>query len=161
MPINRDDIEQGNSPITPPEGDIEEREMLTEPEPTPEPEPVPEPQSGSKWNWIGNPDRPEAQKVSDGISDLFEVPSDLTDTNDLVSVDIDRDIIDANEETGDLSDLVDVSEEDILGDEETGQVPLDYHPDYPPDMQQRPVARRPVRYTRRYPPDSSMRGMRY
>ncbi len=28
MPINRDDLEQGDSPITPPEGDIEERELF-------------------------------------------------------------------------------------------------------------------------------------
>jgi len=141
---NNDDIEQGNPPITPPEGDIEERE-ISEPEPVPAP-----PSSGAIW--VGAPDAP--RQASDGISDLFEVPTE-DDTSDLVSVDIERDIIDANEETGDLSDLVEVSEEDILGDEETGQVPLEWKPDVP----RRRVLPRYRRVPARYVPPTRAGGV--
>ena len=68
--------------------------------------------------WVGSP---EAAKSDDGISDLFEVDSD-SDTDDLVSVDMETDIID-----GPLDDLTDVSEKDIMGDE-IGQVPLEHQP---------------------------------
>ena len=64
MPINRDDIEQDNSPVTLPEGDIEERE-LSMPEPIPEPVPAPPPSGG--WDWVGSPSRPEAQEEDDGV----------------------------------------------------------------------------------------------
>ena len=108
------------------------------------------------WEWIGSPSRPEAQKSEDGISDLFD-PGTEDDTSDLISVDMEGDIIDANPETGDLSDLVDVSEADILGDDETGQVPLDYHPDLP----RRRVLPRYRRSAQRYtPPTTSMGGLR-
>ena len=80
------------------------------------------------WEWIGSPNRPEAKKHEDGISDLFEVGGNEDDVSDLVEVDIDRDVIDTNER-GSLDDLTEVSEADILGDEETGQVPLEYTPD--------------------------------
>jgi len=143
---NNDDIEQGNPPITPPEGDIKEQEALE-----PEPEPVPAPPSG-RAVWVGAPDTP--RQASDGISDLFEVETE-DDTSDLISVDIDKDIIDANEETGDLSDLVEVSEEDILGDEETGQVPLEYKPDVP----KRRLLPRYRRIPTRYVPPTSARGI--
>ena len=150
MPRNSDDLEQGDSPITPPEGDIEERELfepVTLPAPTPAPVLAPEPESqqGSKWDWVGSPSRPEAQEESDGISDLFRVDSD-DDTSDLISVDLEKDIID-----GDLSDLTEVSEEDILGDGETGQVPLDYKPDTPRRRVLPRYRRTPTRYT---PPTS-------
>ena len=105
------------------------------------------------WDWIGSPSRPEARETEDGISDLFEIDSDLTDTQDLISVDIERDILDAGPE-GDLSDLVEVSEEDILGDEETGQIPLDYKPDAP----RRQSLPRYRRNTSRYTPPASMGG---
>lgn len=103
MTINREGIEQGDSPITPPEGDIEEQEM-------------PEPLQTSKWNWIGSPDRPEAKETSDGISDLFDVDNDqiTDDVDELVDVDYEKDILDAND-GGDLEDLVNVSNEDIMG----------------------------------------------
>jgi len=143
---NNDDIEQGNPPITPPEGDIEEREIL-EPEPVPAP-----PSSEGKTVWVGAPDAPG--QANDGISDLFEVPTE-DDTSDLVSVDIERDIIDANEDTGDLSDLVEVSKEDILGDEETGQVPLEWKPDVP----RRRVSPRYRRVPTRYVPPTSAGGV--
>ena len=160
MPTDNDDIEQGES-----EGDTEERELfepapipapvpVITPEPMPEPEPAPA--QGSRWDWVGSPSRPEAQETEDGISDLFEVPGDLTDTQDLISVDIEKDILDAGPE-GDLSDLVEVSEEDILGDEETGQIPLDYKPDLP---KRSTVRRLPRRSTRNYPLDTSMGGFR-
>jgi len=146
---NDDDIEQGNPPVTPPEDDIEEQEML---EPVPEPVSAPEleinPVPTSKWDWIGSPSRPEAQKSSDGISDLFEVDNE-DDTEDLISVDIEKDIID-----GDLDDLTEVSEEDILGDEETGQVPLDYKPDIPSYRVSAPRVRRALP---RYIPPTSIR----
>lgn len=67
---------------------------------------------------------PEAQKpvIDDGISDLFFVPDD-PDTDDVVAVDMDYDIIDADED-GTLDDATTVSEEDIMGDD-FGQSPLD------------------------------------
>ena len=151
MPINSDDIEQGYSPVTPPEGDIEEQE-LPEPVAMPVIASAPDLEQSSKWNWIGSPDRPEAQETDDGISDLFEVPSDLTDTQDLISVDVEGDIVEANPVTGDLSDLVDVSEEDILGDEETGQIPLDYKP----DVSRRKLLPRNRRHQPRYVPPTSL-----
>ena len=107
-----------------------------------------EPEQGGKWQWVGDNRRPEAQKVSDGISDLFEIDDD-PDTDDLVSVDIEKDIID-----GDLSDLTEVSEDDILGDE-LGQSDLDYHPEPP---RRRPVLR-PSRIPRRYVPPTSAGGI--
>jgi len=119
-------------------------------------------EGGSKWEWIGSPSRPEAKKYKDGISDLFEVDT-ADDTADLVSVDLEEDIIDADED-GSLDSLTEVSEEDIMGDEETGQVPLDYKPDLDafngqnqkPKYRIAPRARRPARYI----PPTGMRGMR-
>lgn len=94
-----------------------------------------ESEQGSKWNWIGSESRPEAKKSSDGISDLFEVDSD-NDTDDLLKVDIEKDIMD-----GDLSDITEVTEEDIMGDDIYGQSPLD-----------EPVGQR----TKRIPPRSGI-----
>jgi len=146
MPINRDDIEQGDSPITPPEGDIDEREIL---EPVSLPEPVPIP--SSKWDWIGSSSRPEAQEESDGISDLFRVTDEDVgasdeDLSDLTDVDMERDILDADED-GSLDDLVDVTEADIMGDDDYGQRPAK-----PPSRQ----ARNRYRITPRYQPPTSM-----
>jgi len=121
-----------------------EPEMLED-----EGEEQPEDKKGG-WEWVGSPDRPEAQKASDGISDLFEVDSD-DDTSDLVSVDLEKDIIDGN-----LDDLTEVSEEDILGDEETGQVPLNYRPDAP---RKRVVPRSRRGVVTRYVPPTSTRGV--
>lgn len=145
--IEQEDTEERETPELPPEPEFASL-------PNPEPAPVLSPPD-SKWSWIGSPARPEAEESSDGISDLFEVGDDLTDTQDLVSVDIERDILDAGPE-GDLSDLVEVSEEDILGDEETGQVPLNYKPD---PLRRKP-ATRPRRFFPRYIPPSSAGGMR-
>ena len=143
MPINRDDIEQGNSPITPPEGDIEERELS-------EPEPVPVLPPSSKWDWIGSPSRPEAQEEDDGISDLFRVTDEDVgasdeDLSDLTDVDMEHDILDADED-GTLNDLVDVTEADIMGDE------LGQRPSRPASQQYR-VRRRALP---RYQPPTSM-----
>ena len=138
------------------EEEMDEQELIA-PEPVlapaPEPEPAPAPKpSGSKWDWIGSPSRPEAQEHSDGISDLFTVDDDDLDAgegvDDLVTVDIERDIMDADAETGDLSDLVDVTEEDIMGSSDYGQ---------PSSRQQRRVAGR--RISRQLPP-TSLGGMR-
>ena len=148
MPRDNDDIEQGDSPITPPEGDIEERELF-EPVPIPDPapapilEPEPEPEQGSKWDWIGSPSRPEAQGEEDGISDLFRVTEEDVgasdeDLNDLTDVDIEHDILDADED-GSLDDLTTVTEADIMGNE-LGQRPSK------PSSQQRRARRRIVRY---------------
>jgi len=140
---NNDDIEHGYSPITPPEEDIEERE-LSKPEPAPELVPAP----SSKAVWVGAPDAPG--QANDGLSDLFSTHNidEADDLRDLTEVDVDRDIIDADEDSGDLSDLTDVTEEDVLGDEETGQFP-DATP-YQQQMRrtrQLPGTRRVVRYT--------------
>ena len=118
------------------------------------------------WGWVGAPDHPEAQKHDDGISDLFDVGQE-DDTSDLVSVDIEKDIIDANERGG-LDDLTEVSTEDIMGDEETGQIPLEYSPDDDERIrqfngqQQKPryrIAPRGSTRPDRTPPETSMRGM--
>jgi len=147
MPINRDDIEQGDSPITPPEGDIGEQEIYA-PEPIPEPVTASPPSGG--WDWVGSPSRPEAQEESDGISDLFrvtdeDVGADDESMSDLTDVDMEHDILDADED-GSLDDLVDVTEEDIMGDER-GQ-----RPSRPASQQRRPR----YRITPRYQPPTSM-----
>ena len=102
------------------------------------------------WEWIGSPSRPEAQAESDGISDLFRVTEEDVgasdeDLSDLTDVDIDRDIVDADED-GTLDDLVNVSEEDIMGDE------LGQRPSRPLSQQSR-VRRR---ISPRYLPPTSM-----
>jgi len=118
---NNDDIAHSRSPITPPEGDIEEREIY-------EPEPVPVSGSKQGWNWIGSPSRPEAKKYRDGVSDLFraDFDGDSEDVNDLVTVDIKHDVLDAGHD-GTLDDLVDVFPEDIMGVDSIGQRPSRKH----------------------------------
>ena len=122
------------------------------PEPIPVPEMIPEPIT-SKWDWIGSPSRPEAQGEDDGISDLFRVTDEDVgasdeDLSDLTDVDMEHDILDADDD-GTLNDLVDVTEEDIMGDE------LGQRPSKPASRQQRPR----YRITPRYQPPTSMRGM--
>ena len=69
------------------------------------------------------PEEPE-KKPKDDMTDLFEVNrEELTDTEDLVSVDIKKDIIDGDEE-GTLDDITQVTEEDVMGDDLYGQSPL-------------------------------------
>ena len=93
--------------------------------------------------WVGSP---EASKADDGISDLFEVDTD-TDTDDLVSVDMETDIID-----GPLDDLTDVTDDDVMGDE-LGQVPLEQGGKLRYRLPRR-------RIERRYNNDGGMAGMR-
>lgn len=142
---NNDDMEHGNSTITPPEGYIEGRE-ISEPEPMPAPAPI----SGSRWSWIGSPSRSEAQEKSDGISDLFvvtdeDVGASDEDLSDLTDVDIEHDIMDADDD-GSLDDLVTVTEEDIMGDE------IGQRPSAPPSRQ----SKSRYRLTQRYQPPTSM-----
>ena len=101
----------------------------------------------SAWQWIGSPDRPEAQKSVDGISDLFEFKNEA-DTDDLVSVDVDRDIVDADAD-GSLDSLVTVTEEDIMG----------YGPYSQPRKHNMKQVRR-VRNLRSYTPPPSIGRMR-
>jgi len=91
----------------------------------------------------------ERKPVDDDVSDLFEVPTDeLVDTDDLVTVDIEEDVMD-----GDLSDLVEVTDEDIMGDE-LGQTPLES------PVSRRSLVRRFRRTSKRYiPPPTSMGGL--
>ena len=132
------------------EEDLENEELVNEQEQSlPEVEEV-----KPKWQWIGDTERPEAAETEDGISDLFEV-NDENDTDDLLRVDVEKDVLDANPETGGLDDLTEVSETDIMGDEDN-QVPLYYKPDKP-----RQRFRRIQRIARRETPDTSMGGMRY
>ena len=131
MPRNNDDIEQGNPPITPPEGDIEEQ-------------PEERPESEKRVRWLQESSYPDAQKHSDGISDLFTVTDEDVgasdeDLSDLTDVDMENDILDADED-GTLNDLVDVTDEDIMGDER-GQ-----RPSAPPSRQRRPRYRISPRY---------------
>jgi len=105
---------------------------------------------GGKIVWVGAPDAPK--QSNDGISDLFKVDTDA-DTDDLISVDIDRDIIDTDED-GTLDDLTTVTEEDILGDD-FGQTSLKG-----PSKQRYKLVRPPVRRVQRYlAPPASMGGM--
>lgn len=125
------------------------------PEPEPE-EPTNEEQPEENkpgWDWIGSPSRPEAEEHDDGISDLFEVSDEDVgasdeDLSDLTDVDIERDIIDADED-GTLDDLTTVTEDDIMGDE------LGQRPSRPPSQQRR--AKR--RAQSRYQPPTSLGGM--
>jgi hypothetical protein len=105
---------------------------------------------GSKWDWVGSTSRPEAQDTEDGISDLFRVTDEDVgasddDLSDLTDVDMEHDILDADDD-GTLNDLVDVTYEDIMGDER-GQ-----RPSKPPSQQHRPR----YRLSPRYQPPTSM-----
>ena len=94
------------------------------------------PDRDGRVSWVGSDAAP--QKADDGISDLFEfdVEAEMEDVDDLVDVDFEKDILDADENGG-LEDLVNVSQEDIVG-----RVP----------PKRRRVARRPVRNRRQLPP---------
>jgi len=114
-----------------------------------------EQESKPGWDWIGSPSRPEAKENSDGISDLFRVTEEDVgasdeDLSDLTDVDMEKDILDADED-GSLDDLVNVTQEDIMGSEEYGQ-----RPSKPPSRQ----ARSRYRITPRYQPPASMGGFR-
>ena len=114
-----------------------------------------QPEEDGKVSWVGSPATP--RKADDGISDLFETGTkgEEDDLRDLTTVDVDADIIDADPDTGDLSDLTDVTEEDVLGDEDTGQFP-----DATPYQQRlRKTRARPVRKTIRRPPPPTMGGL--
>ena len=126
--------------------------------PLPQPLPV-EQEEEPNWDWIGSDTRPEAQEYSDGISDLFEVGND-PDTDDLVSVDTNNDIIDSDTD-GSLDSLTAVSEDDIMGDE-LGQTDLDTIKEFNGSHQKPRYRLAPrVRVDRRYiPQDTSMRGIR-
>ena len=138
---NDDDIEQ--------EGNDEQVPVAPEPIPVPTPGP-----QGSKWDWIGSPSRPEAQEVSDGISDLFVVTDEAVgasdeDLSDLTDVDIERDVLDADED-GSLDDLISVTEEDIMGSDDYAQRPSK-------PASQQPRTRRGI--SPRYQPPTSLGGM--
>jgi len=144
--VNQDDRFVIPQAVNPPEPEMLEDEGEEQPQ-----------EGEGKAVWVGAPDAP--RQANDGISDLFETGSidESDDLRDLTEVDVDRDIIDADEDSGDLSDLTDVTEEDVLGDEFTGQFP-----DATPARQRmmkravRPPARRPIRYI----PPTSAGGMR-
>lgn len=72
--------------------------------------------------------KPEEEKKGDDMSDLFEVNrEELADTEDVIKVDPDKDILDADED-GTLDDLTEVTEEDVMGDKMYGQTPLEGAP---------------------------------
>lgn len=115
-------------------------------------QPQERPESEQRTRWIGESTFPGAEKHSDGISDLFtvsdeDVGASDADLSDLTGVDLERDVIDADDD-GTLDDLTRVTEEDIMGFEGTGQ-----RPSAPASKQGR--QRRIVRYQ----PPTSMRGM--
>ena len=66
------------------------------------------------------------EKKGDDMSDLFEVKDEdiLDGVDDAVAVDVDEDILDADED-GSIEDVVTVTEEDIMGDDLYGQSPLE------------------------------------
>ena len=148
------DVEQeGNTMETNPE-----TEMTDLPEAEPEssmPEitsaPVAE---SSRWSWIGSPDRPEAKEHSDGISDLFTVTDEDVESSDealsdLTDVDIEKDILDSDDD-GSLDDLVSVTEEDIMGDE------MGQRPSKPASQQRRRALPKYRRTSLRYIPPTSL-----
>lgn len=108
--------------------------------PDPAPDPAPEPADREGFQWIGDPRRAEAQE-GDGMSDLFQTGGD-DDASDLTRVDIEKDIIDADED-GTLDDLVVTTEDDIIGDE-LGQIPEDNGI----RARQRRASRKRVRFSR-------------
>jgi len=143
------EIDREEEPIM--DEDTEEVEEVEERELEPEPE---QPRGEGKAVWVGSPDA--SRKSEDGISDLFEVSNkgEEDDLRDLTSVDVDADIIDADPDTGDLSDLTDVTEEDVLGDEDTGQFP-----DATPARQRMMKRAKPVRRATRRNLPTSMGGL--
>jgi len=86
------------------------------------------------------------EKQGDDMSDLFEVDRDeLTDTKDVVAVDIEKDVLDAGED-GSIEDVTTVTEEDIMGDDMYGQSPLEAGAK---EQRKRVIrARKPVRIVR-------------
>ena len=126
---------------------------------TPEPEtedeleeeqPGERPENEKRIRWLQESSYPDAQKHSDGISDLFTVTDEDVgasdeDLSDLTDVDIEKDVLDADED-GSLNDLVDVTEDDIMGDE-IGQRPSR------PSSQQR---RTRYKISPRYQPPTSL-----
>jgi len=130
--------------------DIEEDIEDTEEEPVsarrelpPEPS-LPE----GKTVWIGAPDAP--RQSEDGISDLFDtnelVAETEEDMDDLTSVDMEKDVLDADED-GSLESLVSVSQEDIIGTPSVSNR----------DRQRR--RHRVIQPYRRYPPTTGMGGL--
>ena len=108
----------------------------------------------SKWSWIGSPDRPEAKEHSDGISDLFTVTDEDVESSDealsdLTDVDIEKDILDSDDD-GSLDDLVSVTEEDIMGDE------MGQRPSKPASQQRRRSLPKYRRTSLRYIPPTSL-----
>lgn len=110
------------------------------------------PESEKRIRWLQEPTFPGAEKHSDGISDLFEGPdleAEAEDMEDLVGVDWEKDIVDANE-NGDLEDLVDVDiNRDIMGFEGTDR------PTPKPRHRIAPNGRR----SNRYIPPTGMQGI--
>lgn len=140
----------------------EELEPETAPEATPAPPPEPvalpepvEPPPRPAFHWIGDASRPEAQE-KDGVSDLFAPETD-PDTDDVVNVSVDEDVIDADIPENPLGDLLDTTEDDILGDEETGQIPLNTDAR---SRRQREMAKRLRQRRPPSSPDASVSGLR-
>ena len=124
------------------------------PEAPPLEEPEGEQEEESEWSWIGSPDRPEAKEHSDGISDLFtvtdeDVESSDEDLSDLTDVDIEKDVLDSDDD-GSLDDLVSVTEEDIMGDE------MGQRPSKPASQQRRRSLPKYRRTSLRYIPPTSL-----
>lgn len=108
------------------------------------------PKKESKWQWIGDHRRPEAQESKDGMSDLFKAvdqEAEDADIADAVEVDLDEDILDTDPD-GSYDTLMEVSDEDLFGE-----------PPPPPQRRQQPARYKLLR--RREPPPMSMGGMRY
>lgn len=81
------------------------------------------------------PEQPKKKKFQSWVNldtdtdDLFEFdPEEELDTEDVISVDVDKDVLDADPD-GSLNSVTDVTDEDMIGDELYGQSPLadSYH----------------------------------
>ena len=142
--------QRGTPPPFVPFVPVQQQQAMEPPQQFADEEAPPQEQGGSKWEWVGSDKRPVAQEEDDGISDLFRVtPEDVgasdEDLSDLTDVDMEHDILDADED-GTLNDLVDVTNEDIMGFEGVGQRPS------------KPASQQRRRIVRRYgpPPDTMM-----
>lgn len=80
------------------------------------------PEEDKKWKWVGDTSHPD-NVSGDGVSDLFKVEDDYIadDPSDVTQLDVEEDVLDADED-GSLESVLGVDEEDILGEDLSGEL---------------------------------------